>query len=274
MQECKVRPVGDEKEYPVHALIIAATNRDLFFMVQSGQFREDLYYRLRGFLIYTPPLKDHPEDIPLLAKFLWNEITGGKGKELLGEILTELKSYRWPGNVRELKMVLTNLYGLFQSVDRPGLDHLRAIFHLQGQDRSMASPAKTSSWRKGRHHHIDSMRHLRRVYEVIRATEVAISPVVKDRKTDRKSAATVLSALQYRLDELDALCQYPLRFNDPQTFDNVTGLKSKLVFFRSLLKEDAKSALAHWKETAADQFGLTQSAVLGEIESLIKASSS
>ena len=76
LQENKIRPVGGEQEHDVHARIIAATNRDLFAMVQEGRFREDLYYRLRGYIIHTPALRDHREDIPILAQALWEKIAG------------------------------------------------------------------------------------------------------------------------------------------------------------------------------------------------------
>ena len=106
LEDAEIRKLGATKGTKVKARIIAATNRDLHAMVQTGQFREDLYYRLRGFLIRTPALREHPDDIPLLAQHFWQKINHGKRKILPPEILTELKSCRWPGNARELKMML------------------------------------------------------------------------------------------------------------------------------------------------------------------------
>jgi two-component system response regulator PilR (NtrC family) len=106
LEEKKIRPVGATREIPADARIIAATNRDLFTMVQMGQFREDLYYRLRAFTIHMPALRDHPEDIAPLARHFRKNITLDEANELSPEIFSELKSYRWPGNARELKMVL------------------------------------------------------------------------------------------------------------------------------------------------------------------------
>jgi transcriptional regulator with GAF, ATPase, and Fis domain len=74
LEENKIRPIGEVKEIRVNARVIAATNRDLFSMVKAGHFREDLYYRLRSFLLRTPGLRDHPEDIPTLARFFWKKI--------------------------------------------------------------------------------------------------------------------------------------------------------------------------------------------------------
>jgi transcriptional regulator of acetoin/glycerol metabolism len=127
LQESKVRRVGESREKTVAARIIAATNRNLFQMVQAGRFREDLYYRLCSFLIQTPALKEHPQDIPQLAQFLWKGITGEPSQSLSKEILARLKSYRWPGNVRELKAVLSNIYTLFGK-DNLGVEHLDAVY--------------------------------------------------------------------------------------------------------------------------------------------------
>ena len=73
LEDGKIRRVGGKNAYPVDTRIIAATNRDLYAMVMDGQFREDLYFRLREFLIRTPALRDRPEDIPLLAEHCWGQ---------------------------------------------------------------------------------------------------------------------------------------------------------------------------------------------------------
>ena len=80
LQNGCIRRVGGEKEIQVDARVIAATNRNLFSMVQAGHFREDLYYRLREFLIRTPALRDHPGDIPLLAQAFWAKIVHDETK--------------------------------------------------------------------------------------------------------------------------------------------------------------------------------------------------
>lgn len=274
LQEGTVRPVGEEREYKVSARIIAATNRDLLSMVQSGQFREDLYYRLRCFLIETPELKNHLEDVPRLTTAIWEDITKNKCQPLSQKILDELQSYRWPGNVRELKMVLIHLYGLFRKANRMQVNHLNFVFQKRGYEQYASPSGRGAKTKKGYCNSLESMQHLRRVYEVIRAAEVTIAPLIAERKTDKKVITGVDSALQLRLDELDRLCLYPLRFYDQQTFDEVNSLKSKLLFFKSLLKENPKSALQHWKENAADEFSLAMSSVLDEIEKVMKVGSS
>jgi len=90
----------------IDARVIAITNRDLLKEVEEDRFREDLYYRLDGFHIYIPPLRERPSDIPQLAEHFCQEACREQRKELKGfapGILDILAIYSWPGNVRELK---------------------------------------------------------------------------------------------------------------------------------------------------------------------------
>jgi len=87
--------------------VIAATKRDLQREVQSGKFREDLYFRLAVVPVTVPPLRSRREDIPLLAKHVLKTAAGNQGDlEISTETLAALASHDWPGNVRELRNVL------------------------------------------------------------------------------------------------------------------------------------------------------------------------
>ena len=89
--------------------IIAATNRDLSREVTEGRFRKDLFYRLNVFPIVIPPLRDRPEDIPLMVWAFVNEFQKKMGKEVENiskKSMEALQSYSWPGNVRELRNVV------------------------------------------------------------------------------------------------------------------------------------------------------------------------
>ncbi len=110
LEDGKYLPVGGTEEIKSKARIIAATNRDLAYMVSNGQFREDLYYRLFTFRIRTPALREHPDDIPELAEHFWQDIAGKEYKPLPASVTDELKSYRWPGNARELRAFLINVF--------------------------------------------------------------------------------------------------------------------------------------------------------------------
>lgn len=107
LQEKRFRPVGGDVEQQSNFRLIAATNRDLLQEVSEGRFREDLYYRIRGFIIELPPLAERDGDIALLAAFFADRLAGGPGRVTLSNEYTEmLARYDWPGNVRELALAV------------------------------------------------------------------------------------------------------------------------------------------------------------------------
>lgn len=110
LQEKEFERLGGEKRIKSNARVIAATNRDLWEMVQVGTFRRDLYYRLNVATIKVPPLRDRKQDIPLLIEHILRKINHelGKGfRKVEKEALKKMMEYQWPGNVRELENVLT-----------------------------------------------------------------------------------------------------------------------------------------------------------------------
>ncbi len=115
LQEKSVRPVGAAQEVPVDVRVLAATNRDVEADVASGKFRQDLYYRLNVIRLTLPPLRDRPEDIPLLAERFIQRFAAEMGKEVVGftpDGLRALTAYRYPGNVRELENVIERAVAL------------------------------------------------------------------------------------------------------------------------------------------------------------------
>ncbi|MDB4972864.1 MAG: Response regulator of zinc sigma-54-dependent two-component system [Myxococcaceae bacterium] len=103
LQEGELRPVGSERTRQVDVRVIGATRRDLLGMVQSGRFREDLYYRLAVVTLELPSLRERPEDIaPLVAHFLAKH-GAGRQVRVLPRALRALEARAWPGNVRELE---------------------------------------------------------------------------------------------------------------------------------------------------------------------------
>ena len=109
MQEREFMRLGGMDTIRVDVRIIAATNCNLENMVEDGQFREDLYYRLHVISVYLPPLRERKEDIPVLAQhFLakYSDENGKSGLELTVDTLDRLADYDWPGNVRELENVI------------------------------------------------------------------------------------------------------------------------------------------------------------------------
>jgi len=106
LEEKVVRRVGGTEVIPVDIRIVAATNRDLVQAVRAGEFREDLYYRLKVFPIHLPPLRDRPGDIPVLASVFRESFNAQYDRAVEGftdEAMEILSRHPWPGNVRELK---------------------------------------------------------------------------------------------------------------------------------------------------------------------------
>jgi transcriptional regulator with GAF, ATPase, and Fis domain len=105
LQEGEIRPVGGKVVRKVDVRIISASNKDLRRLVDAGEFREDLYYRLKVLTIRVPPLRQRKEDIPvLLEHFLKIHAPPGKRPKTLGDgVLERLLAHDWPGNVRELE---------------------------------------------------------------------------------------------------------------------------------------------------------------------------
>ena len=106
IQEKKVRKVGSTQEEPVDVRIISATNKSLEALVESGQFRQDLYYRLRVIDLAMPSLSEMREDIPLIATAILARLAGGAPASLEPEAAAALEHYPFPGNVRELENIL------------------------------------------------------------------------------------------------------------------------------------------------------------------------
>ena len=106
LQEKAFERLGGTKTIPIDVRLVAATNRNLTQMMGDKLFRSDLYYRLRVFPITTPPLRDHPEDIPILARHFTKKYAGIMGRQIdkiPSETMRALVSWPWPGNVRELE---------------------------------------------------------------------------------------------------------------------------------------------------------------------------
>jgi DNA-binding NtrC family response regulator len=128
IEERRVMPVGG-KPCRFDARLVAATHRDLPSLVASGEFREDLYYRLNVVPIVLPPLRERREDIvPLAEHFLRDEARHGALKRLSGSAATLLSKHSWPGNVRELRNVIARVCVLVRgdTIEASDLDIARA----------------------------------------------------------------------------------------------------------------------------------------------------
>jgi DNA-binding NtrC family response regulator len=118
LEERTIRRVGGNDRIPVDARIVAATNRDLRKRVDDGAFREDLYYRLNVVTVTVPPLRERPEDVPLLSQHFLQKHAAASKKAIQGfapDALALLSAYHWPGNVRELEHAVERAVALSSS---------------------------------------------------------------------------------------------------------------------------------------------------------------
>ncbi len=109
IQEQEFERLGSNRTIRVDVRIVTATNHSLHQMVREGRFRADLFYRLNVFPIALPPLREHPEDIPLLVQHFVRKFASRMNKEvshISGEVMEALRRHNWPGNIRELQNIV------------------------------------------------------------------------------------------------------------------------------------------------------------------------
>ncbi len=126
LEEKKIERVGDLTTIPVDVRIITATNKNLDELVQTGKFREDLYFRINVFPLNCPSLKQHQEDIPIIVQHFIRQNSQDSDKKILGvtpKAMDALTSYRWPGNVRELRNAIDYAFVLCPG-GGIGIEHL------------------------------------------------------------------------------------------------------------------------------------------------------
>jgi transcriptional regulator with PAS, ATPase and Fis domain len=118
LQEKEIKPLGDTKSITVDVRIIASTNQNLAQKIKIGEFREDVYYRLNVLPIKLPALREHPEDIPLIAGHLLEKhciLLDKPSKKISSELMDIFLRKTWPGNVREMENVI--MQGILFSTD-------------------------------------------------------------------------------------------------------------------------------------------------------------
>ena len=139
LENHEIQKIGSSTARHVDFRLVSATNRNLEQMVQQGQFREDLYYRLNIFDLVVPPLRERLADIPLLTYSILSELAGPERATTLRvsrEVLSLFSTHRWRGNVRELRNVLVySLYSMKESESELCIRHLpERFFHASDRD--------------------------------------------------------------------------------------------------------------------------------------------
>ena len=228
LQEGRIRLVGGTTEIQVYARVIAATNRNLYAMMQANQFRQDLYYRLRQLVIYAPVLRGNPANISVLAQAQWKRLRG-PAAQLNSDVLKELCAMRWPGNVRELNSFLGALNS-FHKCDELRVEHVRELqtYFATVPDGYFVNVEDPS------YHRIECLRHLRRTDEVMHACESQLKPLIGGQSLEMQTR----NLLGQTRAELQFLLDSRLLFHSQQTYDAVALLGNDLDHLLAL-PEDA-----------------------------------
>ncbi len=169
LQEKEFERVGDSTTQKVDVRVVAATNKDIEEAIREGTFREDLFYRLNGVRIRLSPLRERPDDIPLLIHHFLVERTGTPAREVTPAAEKALRMYRWSGNVRELENVIER--SLLLAGDDPiDLPHLpEDVKHLPNMPLQSLEEVEKQ--------------HIRKVLQVAKDFDDASSILGIDRKT-------------------------------------------------------------------------------------------
>jgi DNA-binding NtrC family response regulator len=232
-----IRQIGSQKTKMVNVRIIAATNRNLDAMMLRGSFRDDLYYRISTFRINSHPLREHPEDIPDLAKAYWKK--KNRTGHLSPEFLEYLKTYQWPGNVRELYALLNSLVDYYTDIS-PTPAHVEAIRKsrqevlIQAKASENDDPAQLLK--------IKSQNVLIAIQNIMRSIKIEMRPVILDQtvlKNNSKVSESLKQFISQQVIKLNELCMEPSYFKRWDIF-------KKVAKYRDLLDQ----TVTNWQETS------------------------
>ncbi|HWL10735.1 MAG TPA: sigma-54 dependent transcriptional regulator [Planctomicrobium sp.] len=230
LQDGSFQPVGSNETRKVNVRIIAATNRNLEKMVADGLFREDLFYRLRGFVINVPSLRERVEDIELLVMHyikMFNKELGKNIHTVTSEAMQYLETYPWPGNIRELQSIIryAMLYAVGETITSGSLPaHVRGDNESNRNEinRGEQTPDNDSvSLSKLIGDHISQNRG--NLYRNIHSTVdlYLLKKVLDSTNGNQVQTAQILgisrTTLRTRLNDLESFKEQGLRTNDGQS---------------------------------------------------------
>ncbi len=148
LDEQRFAPVGSDQMVSVDARVIASTNKNLEDEIGTGNFREDLFYRLNVIPFCVPPLRDRKEDIPQLARHFLKEFAAAysrRPKEITDDAIDTLMRYSWPGNVRELRNVIERIVIMNPTVARLDRKHLPPLVYRERRSGEFPSLSQARS---------------------------------------------------------------------------------------------------------------------------------
>ena len=201
LQEGELRRVGSTQSTRVDVRVICATNQPLEPLVESGRFREDLYYRLAPFVIHLPPLREHREDIALLAGHFLAEFEqrhGGEARSLAGSAIAALEQAPWPGNVRQLQHLMERLAITAAPNGSIGLSQVREALNVPTPRTKQQASEGT---RKAGESLDEALQRIERamVMEALESTRFVITDAAEKLGVNRSTLSRRLSRLGIKL---------------------------------------------------------------------------
>jgi transcriptional regulator with GAF, ATPase, and Fis domain len=191
LEDGVVVPVGADQGQPVDVRVVSATNADLQASVEAGTFRQDLYFRLAAFPVSVPPLRQRPEDIPLLVDHFVALLAGEMGFQRTtpdAAAVTQLQSYPFPGNIRELKNIVER--ALLESAGGEiRVEHLHIVRPSASQSSSVASESKIAPTPQAEHLPLN----------LVEAEKVLIRRALEETEGNIAAAARLLGTNRPRL---------------------------------------------------------------------------
>ncbi|MGE5048898.1 MAG: sigma-54-dependent transcriptional regulator [Deltaproteobacteria bacterium] len=186
LQTKEFRRVGASRQTRVDVRVVVATNRELEAEVAAGRFRQDLFYRINVFPIRLPPLRERPEDVPLLADHFLRSISSGMGRNIEGftaEALDALSGHDWPGNVRQLENVVRRL-AVMSPGPRIGLFECEAV--IRGGAPAREQPAEVEPFHQAR---ADALVRFEKAYldSLLRTVGTNVAEAARRAGIDRKN---------------------------------------------------------------------------------------
>ncbi len=255
LSDRKIKPVGSNDQIEVKARVIAATNVDLVSKVRSGEFRDDLYYRLNTFPIFVPPLRDRKEDITILASTFWADNTPDTAKPLSDEILEEMKKRDWPGNVRVLHSFLRCLrtlnYAKIARTEEITIKDLLFAFAYHGEHSFQ--PTQGPHIQDVLLHPAHCLRRLKRVSDILFSIKLAITSLLEEQTAKTVHQDTILNNIR----ELKMLCtpKDAVLFHSVPTLNEVCGCADEMSMLDNKLFSSPNGESASWFKLS---FKLTQ----------------
>jgi len=267
IEEKMIWPIGAERAIEIDLRIISATNRNLFGMIKNGQFREDLYYRLEVFMIRTPALKEHLEDIPYYVDLLWEKIINEENeadnayilennRKLPSEVVKEIARQPWPGNVRQLKNILRKLYAMFGDIKEIKPKDVVEIINYEKFGHTDLTER------------VSILNTNKRAAEVIQSAQQLLNSMINNSSSQCNEDSFMHHLLKYHLDEIEELCSEPWLFLVEDTYFILDSLRAKIKYFSQILPRDSQKATSFWHKELSDTFQNAGSAVLKELEQL------